>query len=50
MKKIHDDSNIYFKLELIKKNKALNVNIHLNPQAENIIYDEQTLTWTPTKN
>jgi len=49
MEKMHDDSNILFKLELIKHNKTLNLNIHLNPQAENIDQDEHTITWTPTK-
>lgn len=46
---MHDDANILFKLELIKNNKTLNLNIHLNPQAENIFKDEHTITWTPTK-
>jgi len=49
MKKMHDDSNIFFKLELIKHNKTLNVNIHLNPHTQNITNDDQTITWTPTK-
>ena len=46
---MHDDSNIFFKLELIKHNKTLNINIHLNPLAQNITNDDQTITWTPTK-
>ena len=49
MEKMHDDQNILFKLELIKHNKTLNLNIHLNPQAQNIDQDEHTITWTPTK-
>jgi hypothetical protein len=49
MEEMQDDSNILFKLELIKYHKTLNLNIHLNTQAENIYQDEQTITWTPTK-
>ena len=46
---MHDDSNIFFKLELIRHNKNLNVNIHLNPYAQNITSDDQTISWTPTR-
>ena len=46
---MHEDSDILFKLELIKQNKTLNLNIHLNPEAQNLFQDEHSITWTPTK-
>lgn len=49
MEKMHNDSRIYFKIELIKHNKTLNVNIHLNPQEQNVTVDEHTISWSPTK-
>jgi len=46
---MNENSNINFKLELIKNSKNLNINIHLNQNAQNITLDEQTISWSPTK-
>ena len=46
---MNENSNIYFKLELIRNSKNLNINIHLNQNAQNITLDEHTISWSPTK-
>ena len=46
---IKENSNINFKLELIKNGKNLSINIHLNQNAQNITLDEHTISWSPTK-
>jgi len=47
---IKENLNINFRLELIKINSNnLSINIHLNQNAQNITLDENTISWSPTK-
>ena len=46
---IKENSNINFRLELIKNSKNLSINIHLNQNAQNITLNENTISWSPTK-
>ena len=49
-KKSMSKTDIYCKIELVKdKNTGkMMVTAHLNPQAPNIITNEQSISWTPT--
>ena len=43
-------NNIHCKIELVKNSSdgQMMIKAHLNLQAPNIRFDEQTITWTPT--
>ena len=48
MRSMQKSKDIKYKVELIKKtDHKLGLNIHLNPEAVNVLHDENTITWTP---